>query len=564
MFLAQYSGWGGAAVKLKKYISFIIGLLLITAGCGAGIDPGSSDSSDGSDTWSGITTLTQVEGTRSSISWIVPDSPPSGEAIAQYNIRYSTEAITAENFDSATSAIDAPTPVAAGELQTHNFGELIPNTTYFAVVQMIDAEGTASAISNMAVVKTDYRSISMSSITTNLNPGRMVVGDVDGDGYDDVLVGSSIGEGGSEDTDIYLFYGGPELSLDDPAQFINPGEKHFGEYTALSDVNGDGKMDVLIHHHDTDTPSYGIWVYYGERFTGEVTFGEADRIITDDDNSSYFAAAFADLGDIDGDGKSDIAVGDYRAGVGNDGQVRIYTGLEIDGTPFGGSTPFTAFQPVNLTASADFGRHVGSPGDLNADGFRDLVVGASRYGDWECGRTYVFFGSASGFTATPGRTIDPPSTYRCNVDGSFYIPWTGSNLGDINNTGYPDLVTFFYTQPADGVIYDGNMKIFAGGENFASEVPEELDVGFIFPIMPAGDTNNDGINDLLFVQLFATDNVIMGGAPIDLNDSFVVFSEELSIVNGIGVDLNDDGVTEILLGHGTFPSSGIGRMELLY
>ncbi len=554
-------------MKHTLYIGLILSVIFVTAGCGAGIGMGDYDPSSGGGSdvlsWLGVTTLAQVSGTRNQISWTVPDSHPSGAAIAQYDIRYSTEIINATNFDAASAVIDVPTPSASGETQTYDFESLIPNTTYYAAILMIDAEGNTSAISNIATVQTDYRSMSMPAIVANLTPMRMVVGDVDGDGYDDVLVGDN---GSSDDADVYLFFGGPDLSLSAPAQFINPtaaGNNYFATYLALSDVNGDGKMDVLIRYGDSDGPYYAIIVYYGKRFSGEIAIAELDRIIFIDEDRELFAEEFADLGDIDGDGKSEIAVGDPEDE--NLGVVRLYSGQDIvDTTTPGDPVPFTELQPAGLTANAEFGMNVGSPGDLNADGFRDLVVGAPDYGAEGCGRTYVFFGSADGFSSTPGRTIDPTAADGCGDDEFSYRPWTEYNLGDLDGDGHPDLITTSSNYPSGSAWPEATIKLYPGGTAFASQSPQVIDLGLAYDITPAGDVNDDGIDDLLVVNTAFESRIILGGESIDIDNSFLVLPEQLSIICGIGVDLNNDGAIEIMTGEGAISNNPIGTVRLHY
>jgi len=465
----------------------------------------------------------------------------------------------------AEEVSDEPTPAAAGELQSYEFAELTPNSSYYAAMEMLDAEGNRSQISNMAAIETEYLTITETSLLTDFQPTIMFKGDVDGDGYDDVLVGGNFLDG-THNLKLHLFYGGEDLSLDNSTSFVAIDGEDFGVHSTLSDVNGDGKMDVLIYHRINANSKAGILIYYGKRFGDEVESDEADRRIWDDDTS--FATAFADLGDIDGDGKSDIAVEDSGAGAGGYGQIRFYTGADIDATPITDPdlTPYTTLQAEGLSEEADFGRGIGSPGDLNADGYNDLVVSAPNYGIWDCGRTYVFFGSATGFTNTPGKTIDAPDDARCSVDGSSFAPWTRSRIGDIDGDGHPDLITIF-TMVIDADVFDYRTKIniYSGGTSFAEDDSYEItfDDRYIFSIMPIGDTNGDGTIDVLFIDPYAN-NVLLGGTILNVDDGFVIQSEYLNIACGIAVDFNDDGLNELIVGNGMVIQGNFGSVEILH
>ena len=111
-------------------------------------------------------------------------------------------------------------------------------------------------------------------------------------------------------------------------------------------------------------------------------------------------------GDLNGDGFSDIAIGaiDYDASASGDGRVFVY---------YGGATDFDP-TPTEIDGGIDelrFGYSVDCAGDVNGDGYHDLVVGTPYYdvGVENRGIAYVFFGSASGVGTTPDQTLVLPA-----------------------------------------------------------------------------------------------------------------------------------------------------------
>ena len=106
----------------------------------------------------------------------------------------------------------------------------------------------------------------------------------------------------------------------------------------------------------------------------------------------------AGAGDVNGDGFADVIVGAqlYDAGQSDEGAAFVFHGSAsgiADGNPL-----TAAAQLESNQASADFGRFVAGAGDVNGDGFADVIVGAQLYdaGQSDEGAAFVFHGSASG------------------------------------------------------------------------------------------------------------------------------------------------------------------------
>ena len=152
-----------------------------------------------------------------------------------------------------------------------------------------------------------------------------------------------------------------------------------GRVCAEGDVNGDGYNDLIITASEWNGTRGRAYLYLG----GEDMRGSPDRIFSGVSIGDHFGDQGATFGDISGDGYDDIVIG-ARGYHGNDGLVHVYCGgEEMDTTP-----------DLTLMGEVDqcswFGLKVSS-GDMNGDGYEDVLVTALGYDNWR-GRAYLFYG----------------------------------------------------------------------------------------------------------------------------------------------------------------------------
>jgi len=227
-------------------------------------------------------------------------------------------------------------------------------------------------------------------------------GDVNGDGYGDVLIGEpyydtdGIGDGDGNslpwDEDqgrVLLYYGGAGGVSLTPAwtavgsQF----QENFGfSVGSAGNVNGDAFGDVIVgapHYANGQANEGRVLVYHGSATGFPVA---ANWSAESDQGNAQFGASVAGAGDVNGDGYGDVVVGAprYYVSAGYDGRVSVYYG---SGSGLGGGTH------LNLPSSSlpdNFGFSVAGAGDVNGDGYADILVGATRLGQAAGGAAVLF------------------------------------------------------------------------------------------------------------------------------------------------------------------------------
>ncbi len=322
-------------------------------------------------------------------------------------------------------------------------------------------------------------------------------GDVNGDGYSDVIVGApDFDNGQNNEGRAYLHLGSPTGTLPMPAWITegNQAGAQFGwSVASAGDVNGDGFGDVIVgapqytNGHDSEGRAF---VYLGSA-TGlsntPAWRAESNQAV------AAFGNSVASAGDVNGDGFSDVIVGAhlYDNGQSNEGRAYVYLG---SATGLATSPSWTA---ESNQGGGDFGFSVATAGDVNGDGFSDVIVGADSYdnGHGDEGRAYVYKGSASGLASSPLWTAEPNQPFAL-------FGFSVSTAGDVDNDGFSDVVigaTFFDAQFVD----EGGAFVYHGSPAGPLAAPTTTIVYSEFNAMVGhsvsimGDVNGDGFSDVL-------------------------------------------------------------------
>lgn len=247
------------------------------------------------------------------------------------------------------------------------------------------------------------------------------LGDIDGDGFEDLAVGALNDAGGYGR--VYVYTGSPIGVVTAPA-FELDGEAtgtQFGSTLAgVGDLNGDGYDDLAVGAYAYNTNTGRVYLYFGSATGFSST---ADTVLEGTISGGFFGLAIAGIGDISGDGYNDLAIGAYGVGTGT-GAVFLY-----EGSATGPST--TATLSIGGTAGAAFGTAVAGA-DVQGDGYADLIVGAPGLNS-DTGAVYVFPGGATGLRTTPTTTLNGE-----NASDRFGARVV--NAGDENRDGAEEVI----------------------------------------------------------------------------------------------------------------------------
>ena len=304
-------------------------------------------------------------------------------------------------------------------------------------------------------------------------------GDVNRDGYDDVIVGAY---GNGSYGRAYVYHGAGSGVSSSATARLNGSSFNFAKVvTGAGDVTGDGYDDVIVGCDGASTSTGAAYLYAG---SGSGTSTSSLMTLTGEGTLNYFGSAIGPLGDVNADGYDDVVIGAYGYGS-SSGRAYVYHGSALGLGP-------TATATVSGGSEEKLGYSVSDAGDVNNDGFGDVVVGAPGYGN-STGEALIYHGSEAGLSATANTTLTGAAT-------SDYFGHSVSRAGDVNGDGFDDVVigAYGYSSSDTGAIYvyhgsssglSTTASIAVSGATSSSYLGQS--------VSDAGDVNNDGNDDVI-------------------------------------------------------------------
>jgi len=534
----------------------------------------------------------------------------AGDTIQLYN---STSALgsayTLTSSDIANTFASVPT------------GTLVNNTTYVITAKAVDSAGNASlaSASFTTTINTTAPPLYLSSIAAGCggfvitdqrffeNIGTRIsgFGDINGDGLDDLLVGSpKIGSPYGSGFSYVVFGKTTNQSIDVSSIdygngggfgiYALPGEILY-QVSMAGDLNADGLADLVVGAYSSDTAPAGTdagrsFVIFGKSsiapvFLSTIVAGSGGFVINGQANTQQSGYSLASAGDFNGDGVADLIVGTLQR------PANTLPGKSF--VVFGKSSG----SPVDLSAVAqgqgglmingaqtndNAGANVAGIGDVNGDGLADLLIGATN-GNFKDSRansgvSYVVFGRTSTNTINLGSLTAESGGFVIGSVQTYLNGAVVAGAGDVNGDGLADLLVGYNTEAQFWVVFGKRnsttveLSNVTGGSGGFIVYGESLTggQGVNFALSSAGDINGDGLADLIIGQSRADPDslndagrtyIVFGKTDtgsVDLNTiikgsgGFVINGQCANDFSGCSVtgagDVNGDGLSDLFVG----------------
>ena len=294
----------------------------------------------------------------------------------------------------------------------------------------------------------------------------------------------------------YVFYGPVTgvLSVDNADATLQGYELSFAgtSVDVGGDVNGDGYDDILVGGYLANQGAGAAYVVHGP-VNGTIDLSAADaRFVGVDDE--YIGLDVSWAGDVNSDGYDDFLVGAPISWVNGDARGAAYLVLG----PVKGGQPIAAAAATKFLGAntGDLGVAVTGGGDLNGDGIDDVVIGdfADDAGGSRAGAAYVFYGPV----AAGNVDVATADAKLVGVGDDDFAGYSLARVGDLNQDGVDDLVVGAAGGTGKAYVLYGpisGVKSLEFADLTLEGVQADEEAGTSVAL--AGDVNNDGVLDLM-------------------------------------------------------------------
>ena len=402
------------------------------------------------------------------------------------------------------------------------------------------------------------------------------IGDLNNDGVTDIAVGANgddgvIGDGAGLGA-IHIMFMNSNGTVSDTIEIndttangpdLNDFDLFGSSVANIGDLNGDGISDIAVGAYgDSDSGS--------NRGTVHIMFMNSNGTVSDTieindttangpdlSNDDNFGSSVANIGDLNNDGVTDIAVGAVGDDAGGDTRGAIHimfmnsNGTVSDTMEINSNTT----NGLDLSNDDGFGSSVANIGDLNNDGVTDIAVGAvgdDAGGDTR-GAIHIMFMNSNG-TVSDTMEINSNTTNGPDLSNDDRFGSSVANIGDLNGDGISDIAVGAIFDDADGTNIGAIHIILLNSNGTVSDTIEinsnttngpDLNISDRFgsSVANIGDLNGDGVTDIAVGG--SHDDASSSGARNDFGAIHIMFMNN-SIFTPAITDITSDGVTGTL------------------